>query len=80
MKLSEYKARLEFWWAKKTIKDGRDFEITVDGTGLLVTVLRGKFAGVAYRYSPLSVREEDEGLIDFQTHIVYNPMDGLYAD
>ena len=79
-KFKEYKARLEFWWAKRSLVDGRDFELTMDGAGLLVTVLRGKFRGVVYRYGPLSVKEEDEGLIDFQTHILYNPMDGLYAD
>lgn len=79
-KLNELKARLEFWWAKRSLKDGRDFELSMHGDKLVVTILRGKFKGVLYQYSPLTVREDDAGLIDFQTHILYNPMDGLYAD
>lgn len=71
--LKEYTARLQFWWAKKTIKDGRDFELTIDDVGALITILRGKFKGAQFRFSPLTVREEDQAVLDFQTHVVYYP-------
>lgn len=72
-KLNDIKAKLQFWWAKHTLKDGRDFSLSFDALGLKVTVLRGNFSGVQYRYSPLKVREEEEGLVDFATIVVYNP-------
>lgn len=72
MKLNEYKAKLEFWWAKKTIKDGRDFEVSMDDVGMLVHLTSGKFKGVKYRYSPLKVLD-DEGLVDFRTYVEYTP-------
>jgi hypothetical protein len=66
------KERLEFWWAKTTIKDGRDFEIQVDEDGMYISILKGKFRGVRYRYSPLTVLD-DEGLVDFRTIVEYIP-------
>lgn len=79
-KINEYKARLEFWWAKRTLKDGRDFTLSFDDAGLKVTLLTGKFKGVEYRYSPLTVREDDEGLVDFTTLVVYNPENADVSD
>ena len=70
MKLKE---KLQFWWDKQTIKDGRDFEIRMDDVGMLVTLLSGKFKGVQYRYSPLRVIDE-EGLVDFSTYVEYTPL------
>jgi hypothetical protein len=70
--MKKYKEKLEFWWAKKTIRDGRDFELTMDDAGMLVTLISGKFKGVQYRYSPLTVLD-DEGLIDFRTFVEYAP-------
>lgn len=72
MKLHEYKAKLEFWWAKKTIKDGKDFEVSMDDVGMLVHLTSGRFKGVTYRYSPLTVLD-DEGLVDFKTLVEYTP-------
>jgi len=66
-------AGLQFWWAKKVIKDGRDFDIQIDDIGNLVTILRGKFKNTQFRYSPLTVREDDDALVDFHTHVVYYP-------
>jgi hypothetical protein len=66
-------AGLQFWWAKKLIKDGRDFDIQIDDVGNLVTILKGKFEGTQFRYSPLTVREDDDALVDFHTHVVYYP-------
>ena len=74
MKLNEYKAKLALWWAKKTIKDGRDFEVSMDDLGMLVHLTSGKFKGVTYRYSPLTVID-DEGLVDFRTYVEYTPKD-----
>jgi hypothetical protein len=70
--MKKYKEQLEFWWAKKTIRDGRDFELQMDDAGMLVTLISGKFKGVQYRYSPLTVLD-DEGLIDFRTFVEYAP-------
>jgi hypothetical protein len=70
--MKKYKEKLQFWWLKKTIKDGRDFDILMDDLGMLITILSGKFRGVSFRYSPLTVID-DEGLIDFRTHVAYNP-------
>ena len=70
--MKKYKEKLQFWWAKTTIKDGRDFDLQMDEVGMLVTILRGKFKGVQYRYSPLKVLD-DEGLVDFRTHVEYLP-------
>lgn len=70
--MKKYKEKLQFWWAKTTIKDGRDFDILMDDRGMLVTILSGKFKGVSFRYSPLTVLD-DEGLVDFSTHVAYNP-------
>jgi len=70
--MKKYKEKLEFWWAKKTIRDGRDFELQMDDAGMLVTLISGKFKGVQYRYSPLTVLD-DEGLIDFRTYVEYAP-------
>lgn len=72
-KLQEVKSRLEFWWARKTIKDGRDFDLQMDELGMLVTILTGEFKGTQFRYSPLSVREDNEGLVDFATYVEYAP-------
>lgn len=73
-KLQEYKARLEFWWAKRTLKDGRDFALNFDNLGLIVTILTGPFAKVEYRYANILVREDEEGMIDFHTVVRYNPL------
>lgn len=73
-KLQEVKSRLEFWWARKTIKDGRDFDLLMDDVGMLVTILTGEFKGTQFRYSPLSVREDDDGLVDFATYVEYAPL------
>ena len=72
MKLNECIQKLKFWWAKKTIKDGRDYEVSMDDVGLLVHLTSGKFKGVTYRYSPLRVIDED-GLVDFSTYVEYTP-------
>jgi hypothetical protein len=72
-KIKKSIAELQFWWAKKLIKDGRDFDIQVDDVGNLVTILRGDFKGTQFRYSPLTVREDDDALVDFHTHVVYYP-------
>lgn len=74
MKLNEYKQKLAFWWARKTIKDGRDYEVSMDDVGMLVHLTSGKFKGVTYRYSPLTVID-DEGLVDFRTYVEYTPKD-----
>jgi hypothetical protein len=76
MKLKE---QFELWWARKTIKDGRDFEIQMDDIGMRITILKGKFAGVEYRYSPLKVID-DEGLVDFHTVVEYIPENVDVAD
>lgn len=73
-KFNEYKARLEFWWATKTLKDGRDFDLTFDQLGLLVSVLRGKYKGVQFRFANMVMHED--GLLDFSTVVVYNPSNG----
>jgi hypothetical protein len=67
------KEKLQFWWAKKTLKDGRDFELQMDEVGMLVTIISGKFKGVQFRYSPLTV-VDDEGLVDFRTYVEYAPL------
>lgn len=72
MKLNELKQALGVWWARKTIKDGRDYEISMDDVGMLVHLTSGKFKGVTYRYSPLKVLD-DEGLVDFRTYVEYAP-------
>lgn len=72
MKLNELKQALGIWWARKTIKDGRDYEISMDDVGMLVHLTSGKFKGVTYRYSPLKVLD-DEGLVDFRTYVEYAP-------
>lgn len=76
MKLKE---KLQFWWDKQTIKDGRDFDLRVDDLGMIVTILSGRFKGVAYRYSPLRVIDE-EGLVDFSTFVEYTPKNVDLAD
>lgn len=72
MKLNEYKEKLAFWWAKKTIRDGKEFEVSMDDIGMLVHIISGPFKGVTYRYSPLKVIDDD-GLVDFHTYVEYTP-------
>lgn len=72
-KIKDKLAELQFWWAKKTIKDGRDFELSVDELGTLVTLLRGQYAGVQFRFGPMTLRESNEAMLDFSTVVVYNP-------
>ena len=72
-KLKQAWASLEFWWARKKLKDGRDFELQFDELGLLVTVLTGYYASVQFRFANMVVHEE--GLLDFSTVVVYNPQD-----
>ena len=72
-KLQEYKARFEFWWAKKTVKDGRDFSLSFDSNGMLVYILRGPFGGVQYRYANVQLKEDQSAMVDFSTVVVYNP-------
>ena len=77
--MKKLKEKLEFWWVKKTIKDGRDFDILMDEVGMLITILKGKFKGVSYRYSPLKVLD-DEGLVDFKTYLEYAPQNVDVSD
>ena len=70
--MMKFKEKFELWWARKTIKDGRDFEIQMDDVGMQITILTGKFQGVQYRYSPLRV-VDNEGLVDFSTYVEYAP-------
>lgn len=70
-KFQEYKARLQFWWARKVLKDGRDFELSVDENGLIVTIISGKYSGIKFRYANMTMHTD--GLLDFSTVVVYNP-------
>lgn len=72
MKMNERIEKLKFWWARKTIKDGKTFDLSMDDVGMRVRILRGKFRGVEYRYSPLRVISDD-GLVDFSTYVEYTP-------
>lgn len=66
--------RLQFWWATLWLKDGKHFEISVDDLGLLVTILRGRYKKVQFRYANMIMSEDGLGRMDFNTVVVYNPM------
>jgi hypothetical protein len=67
-------ATLQFWWAKRRLRDGKDFDLEVDDLGILVTILRGKYKGVQFRYANLFLGTEK---LDFNTVVVYNPEGAL---
>lgn len=71
-------ARLEFWWAKKTIKEDRDFRISLDeckNGDFVVEILKGKYSGIKVMYGAISVREDPygNGLLDINANVIYNP-------
>jgi hypothetical protein len=74
-KLRDKLTILKFWWAEKRIKEGRDYHPSIDELGLLVTILRGEFTGVEFRFGPICVKEDPTGtqLLEFNTVVVYNP-------
>ena len=67
--VSNLVAKLSFWWASKTLIEGKNF--SVDNTGI-ITILKGRFEGVQFRYDNLRLKEEEENHLDFNTVIV-NP-------
>jgi hypothetical protein len=74
----ELAARINFWWAKKSLVEDRDFKIDLDASeynrGIVVTFLTGKFQGVKVEYSHLRLRENDNnGSLDFTTRVLENP-------
>lgn len=70
--LQEAKARLQFWWATKTLVEGRDYKLEIiEDSGVLVTFLRGKYKGIVLTFVNMIVNED--GRLDFQTHVMYNP-------
>lgn len=75
--LNELLARLDFWWAKQTIKEGRDFgynnEYFRDSGSLVIEVLKAPYEGVIVELSEFRVAEENgNGRIDFTTRVLYN--------
>jgi hypothetical protein len=75
--LNELLARLDFWWAKQTIKEGRDFgynnEYFRDSGSLVIEVLKAPYEGVIVELSEFRVGEENgNGRIDFSTRVLYN--------
>jgi len=70
-KLREKVATLEFWWAKRSLKDGVDFALRIEKDAIIVELLRGKFEGVRFQFKNVILREDR--LVDFQTVIVDNP-------
>lgn len=75
--MNELLARLDFWWAKKTIKEGRDFgynnEYWRDSGALVIEVLKRPYDGVIVELSEFTVAEENgNGRIDFTTRVLYN--------
>lgn len=75
--MNEVLARFQFWWAKKTLKEGRDFafnkEFTKGGNGLIIEIMKPPYEDIVVQVSGFSVREvAGHGLIDFETRILYN--------
>lgn len=78
--LNEVLARFQFWWAKKTLKEGRDFafnkEFTKGSNGLIIEIMKPPYEDIVVQVSGFSVREvAGHGLIDFETRILYNVND-----
>lgn len=75
--LNEWLARIEFWWAKKTIVENRDYTydsdfIRSDGT-FVVELLRHPWENVIVQLGGFRVDEVNgNGRIDFTTRILYN--------
>lgn len=65
-------ARLQFWWATKTLKEGKDFDLElVRDSGVIVTLLRGRYKGIVFTFANMTIQEG--GLLDFTTGVMYNP-------
>lgn len=78
--LNEWLARLQFWWAKKTLKEGRDFAFNKDFTkasnGLIIEIMKPPYNDIVVQVSGFKVREvAGHGLIDFETRVLYNVND-----
>jgi hypothetical protein len=79
-KIKQIYAGLQFWWVKRTLLEGRDFKLSisneVDET-LRAMICSGKFAGIEFAYSNMSLKDVDAGLLEFNTKVVYNPNDDV---
>lgn len=73
-KIKNRLALMQFWWAEKTIREGRDFEVVNDDLGAAITILKGNFSGVQFRFGPMRFVESRENLLEFNTVVVYNPL------
>lgn len=75
--LNELLARLEFWWAKKTIVEGRDFafnkEFFSDSRKLVIELLKPPYEGLVVQLDEFTMNEENgNGRVDFSTRVLYN--------
>jgi len=70
-KIRDRVAVLQFWWAKKRLTDGVDYTLHITDDILTVELLKGKFAGVKFRYDRCYLR--DNMSFEFHTVIVDNP-------
>ena len=70
-------AKIEFWWAKKRIELNRDFGLSTHLDGVVhkpvIEILRGKFKGVKFQFFNIHLKDQEEGLLEFQTRVVYTP-------
>lgn len=73
-------AKTQFWWAKKTIKEGVNFMFVDDPTNKfdpfespVVEILTGKFSGIRIKFEKMIITNFEESLLEFQTVVVYNP-------
>lgn len=77
-------ATFEFWIAKKTLKEGRDFEYqpSDDSGGFVVQVTKkGKYEGLIIGFSKFKVNEVDGcGELTFDTKMISNPKNLDLAD
>lgn len=65
-------ARLQFWWATKTLVEGKDYTLEiVEDSGVLVTFIRGKYNGIVITFVNIHINEG--GVLEFQTVVMYNP-------
>lgn len=75
--MNELFARLEFWWAKKTIVEGKHFifnkEYFKDSGALVIEILKPPYEGLIVQLNEFTMNEENgNGRIDFSTRVLYN--------
>lgn len=78
--INQLVAKTQFWWAKRTIVEGKDFIWNKDkasnaafGESPTIEITTGKYAGVKFRFIDIAISDEENALLSFKTQVEYVP-------